>query len=90
MLCNQKLILKLQNQLQKKNAEILAAFDQDSMKCKGCTKEFPINSLRNHLGNKPSCKVKYTAVELTELDELCKSYRKAKLAAKYREKKLKV
>ena len=88
MLWNQKLILKLHNQLQEKNSEILEKFDQDSMKCKSCRKEFPINSLRKHLGKKHSCKVKYTAEELKELDELCNSYRKEKLAAKYREKKL--
>ena len=51
------------------------------IKCKGCSKEFPINAIRSHLGKKPSCKKEYSQEESSELNEICSVHQNQKKRA---------
>ena len=56
-----------------------------SIKCKGCSDEFAINAIKQHLNKKPLCKKKYSEVELDDLCRLCETSRKEKERKRKRE-----
>ena len=60
-------------------------------KCKGCSKDFPINGIRTHI-RQTSCKNQFTSAEYDQLVKLCESHkRKKKLERKaenYKQKKI--
>ena len=62
-------------------------FETTFYKCKGCSKEFVINVIRNHLAHKLSCKNKYSPLEWNELNKLYTTYRKNKRAENYKKTK---
>ena len=57
------------------------------IKCKGCSKEFPVNAIQSHLGKKTSCKKEYSHEESSELKEICNAHRRQKLKASYQKNK---
>ena len=57
------------------------------IKCKGCSKEFPVNAIQHHLKNKTSCKKEYSQEESMELKEICNEHRRQKLKASYQNRK---
>ena len=46
------------------------------IKCKGCSKLFPIYSIRNHLRLVPQCKGKHSEEDCKTLEQQYNSYRK--------------
>ena len=62
--------------------------EDSKIKCKGkgCTKEFSINRIQNHIQNS-SCKGQYSQEEYADLVKLCESYQKRKRAENYQRKK---
>ena len=62
-------------------------FETTLYTCKGCSKEFVIHVIRNHLAQKASCKRKYKPQEFDELDKLYNTYRKKKKAENYIKRK---
>ena len=59
-------------------------------KCKGCSKDFPINGIRTHI-RQTSCKNQFTSAEYNHLVQLCDSHRRKKSlerkAENYRQRK---
>ena len=60
------------------------------IKCKGCSKSFPINGIRTHIG-RTSCKNEFTSAEYDQLVKLCESHKRKKSlerkAENYKQKK---
>ena len=46
-------------------------------KCKGCSKDFPINGIRTHI-RQTSCKNQFTSAEYDQLVKLCESHTRTK------------
>ena len=46
-------------------------------KCKGCSKDFPINGIRTHI-RQTSCKNQFTSAEYDQLVKLCESHKRKK------------
>ena len=57
------------------------------IKCKGCSKLFPIYSIRNHLRLVPQCKGKHSEEDCKTLEQQYNSYRKKQKAKNYINKK---
>ena len=56
-------------------------------KCKGCSKDFPINGIRTHI-RQTSCKNQFTSAEYDQLVKLCESHKRKRKAENYKQKKI--
>ena len=60
--------------------------EDSKIKCKGCPKEFPINTIQNHIQH-GSCKGHYSQMEYANLVKLCELHKKRKRVDNYQRKK---